>query len=318
MLKTEDLINGRGERIRTSDPLLPKQVRYQTALRPDPGVSGIGQNRASRKAPGCCLSDAACLLPTASVYQKFPVRVRSLLRIRIGCWVRCMGHAMMLMFACVLIGVMGTIGLSAALDRSFINWVRAGFRERRSCRHENRVRGFAGCVSGADKDAARFDALFLGQILADIQCAFRRSLRLFAGIGVGDNVELRIRLLLHGQRNVVQASLGFVVDAGWSCLATRKRQRAQRALLRQGRDDSSRFLHVDRRVGARSLPKVVDDVARHGDGGCGESGGSECRRWTGTRDLASRGRVRIGEWAVLRADTRGVDADHSTRSDGGR
>ena len=27
--------NGRGERIRTSDPLLPRQVRYQAALRPD-------------------------------------------------------------------------------------------------------------------------------------------------------------------------------------------------------------------------------------------------------------------------------------------
>ncbi len=27
--------NGRGERIRTSDPLLPKQMRYQAALRPD-------------------------------------------------------------------------------------------------------------------------------------------------------------------------------------------------------------------------------------------------------------------------------------------
>ncbi len=27
--------NGRGERIRTSDPLLPKQVRYQAALRPE-------------------------------------------------------------------------------------------------------------------------------------------------------------------------------------------------------------------------------------------------------------------------------------------
>src|SRR6266568_3799287 len=26
---------GRGEKIRTSDPLLPKQVRYQAALRPD-------------------------------------------------------------------------------------------------------------------------------------------------------------------------------------------------------------------------------------------------------------------------------------------
>jgi hypothetical protein len=32
-----DLIDfiGRGERIRTSDPLVPNQVRYQTALRPE-------------------------------------------------------------------------------------------------------------------------------------------------------------------------------------------------------------------------------------------------------------------------------------------
>ena len=28
-------LNGRGERIRTSDPLVPNQVRYQTALRPE-------------------------------------------------------------------------------------------------------------------------------------------------------------------------------------------------------------------------------------------------------------------------------------------
>src|SRR5262249_7888248 len=31
----EGFTDGRGERIRTSDPLLPKQVRYQTALHPD-------------------------------------------------------------------------------------------------------------------------------------------------------------------------------------------------------------------------------------------------------------------------------------------
>jgi hypothetical protein len=30
-----NLKNGRGERIRTSDPLVPNQVRYQTALRPE-------------------------------------------------------------------------------------------------------------------------------------------------------------------------------------------------------------------------------------------------------------------------------------------
>ena len=29
------LENGRGDRIRTCDPLLPKQMRYQTALLPD-------------------------------------------------------------------------------------------------------------------------------------------------------------------------------------------------------------------------------------------------------------------------------------------
>ena len=34
-------INGRGERIRTSDPLVPNQVRYQTALRPEPLVVNI-------------------------------------------------------------------------------------------------------------------------------------------------------------------------------------------------------------------------------------------------------------------------------------
>ena len=35
MQKEREERNGRGERIRTSDPLLPKQVRYQTALRPE-------------------------------------------------------------------------------------------------------------------------------------------------------------------------------------------------------------------------------------------------------------------------------------------
>ena len=29
------MINGRGERIRTFDPLVPNQMRYQAALRPD-------------------------------------------------------------------------------------------------------------------------------------------------------------------------------------------------------------------------------------------------------------------------------------------
>jgi hypothetical protein len=34
-LETRQFLFGRGERIRTSDPLRPRQVRYQAALRPD-------------------------------------------------------------------------------------------------------------------------------------------------------------------------------------------------------------------------------------------------------------------------------------------
>ena len=36
------ILFGRGERIRTSDPLLPKQMRYQTALRPDEARHSTG------------------------------------------------------------------------------------------------------------------------------------------------------------------------------------------------------------------------------------------------------------------------------------
>ena len=31
------VVNGRGGKIRTCDPLFPKQMRYQAALRPDDG-----------------------------------------------------------------------------------------------------------------------------------------------------------------------------------------------------------------------------------------------------------------------------------------
>ncbi len=39
---TKLLNNGRGERIRTSGPLLPKQMRYQAALLPDTSPAPLG------------------------------------------------------------------------------------------------------------------------------------------------------------------------------------------------------------------------------------------------------------------------------------
>jgi hypothetical protein len=50
-------MNGRGERIRTSDPLLPKQMLYQAELRPDlirPGLGGPGMVAAWRRGATDC------------------------------------------------------------------------------------------------------------------------------------------------------------------------------------------------------------------------------------------------------------------------
>ena len=48
--------DGRGERIRTSDPLLPKQMRYQAAPRPDRREGVLATSRARRQR-GAAYSD---------------------------------------------------------------------------------------------------------------------------------------------------------------------------------------------------------------------------------------------------------------------
>ena len=45
--------NGRGERIRTSDPLVPNQVRYQTALRPECDEMPVRECVRGAQASGC-------------------------------------------------------------------------------------------------------------------------------------------------------------------------------------------------------------------------------------------------------------------------
>ena len=61
LLKSQRKVIGRGERIRTSDPLLPKQVRYQAALRPDydnglPAKGSARMAQAAREAACCSLN----------------------------------------------------------------------------------------------------------------------------------------------------------------------------------------------------------------------------------------------------------------------
>ena len=50
--ETPNRENGRSERIRTSDPLLPKQVRYQAALRSDRGGAITARRQGMQEASG--------------------------------------------------------------------------------------------------------------------------------------------------------------------------------------------------------------------------------------------------------------------------
>src|SRR5580698_10308310 len=70
-------INGRGERIRTSDPLVPNQVRYQTALRPElaamrtPAKGAIRSAQAVGKACWIAMSDQFSLPEVITAISSF-------------------------------------------------------------------------------------------------------------------------------------------------------------------------------------------------------------------------------------------------------
>lgn len=65
-------MNGRGERIRTFDPLVPNQMRYQAALRPDLAIVMarerlFAQNPVSYLLdPDFFVDELMCLTPRAS------------------------------------------------------------------------------------------------------------------------------------------------------------------------------------------------------------------------------------------------------------
>ena len=61
--------NGRGGRIRTADPLFPKQMRYQAALLPDGGRFLYIQNKSASPSLGLILTFFSCL--RANIAKEF-------------------------------------------------------------------------------------------------------------------------------------------------------------------------------------------------------------------------------------------------------
>lgn len=123
-----------------------------------------------------------------------------------------------------------------------------------------------------------------------------------------------VGLLLEGEGDVVEAALGFVIDAYGAAKITSKAQAAERLGLRYDGNDGSRDDDVGSGLGA--LAEVVDDVARDGDGTGTEAGGGENGGWAVAGDDAGGGCVGVCQRAILWADAYRADSDVCARDSG--
>src|SRR5690625_2460410 len=81
--------SGRGGRIRTSDPLLPKQMRYQTALRPVAPISAVyrlGRGLSNRQMGASDRTGSRASLPQAASSAGMMLRLPSTSRIAKATW----------------------------------------------------------------------------------------------------------------------------------------------------------------------------------------------------------------------------------------
>ena len=120
-------------------------------------------------------------------------------------------------------------------------------------------------------DARAVDTLLLHEVLPSIECALCAGLRMLVRRRVSNHNELRPRLLLHGECDVVQAALRLVVYAHRPAVVTLKADVAEVLRLRNDRRRGNG--QRDLGVRLRCLAKVVDHVASDGDRGRGESRG---------------------------------------------
>ena len=164
--------------------------------------------------------------------------------------------------------------------------------------------------SGADADAGSINALLGDQIRLGVDGALRGqvllNLRRMSALlrrrwrsSFTDHGDRGIRSLLCAQSNLIEASLGFVVDTSRALGVTTEGDRAQRL----GLGDWRRRRFNRYRRGARSrLTLIIGDVSGDRDRSSRCAGGGQGGRVAGAADLTSRGSEAIGEWPVLRAD----------------
>ncbi len=116
---------------------------------------------------------------------------------------------------------------------------------------------------------------------------------------LADNNQLGRRLAIEGKSDLIEATLGFVVDADGALSVALEGDAAEIAYLRRGRRWRSR--DGDRSVGGGLFAQVVDDVAGDVDGSWRCAGGVEGCGGCAAGDLAGGGRVGVAEGTILGA-----------------
>jgi hypothetical protein len=106
-----------------------------------------------------------------------------------------------------------------------------------ACRNQDVGHGLIGKCACAELNAGWIDTLFLDQVLTSVECALGRGLRLLARRRVPDHHEVGVSLLREGEGDVIEAALGFVVDAYGSTTVACKAEAAQRLGLGDDGDD---------------------------------------------------------------------------------
>jgi hypothetical protein len=167
--------------------------------------------------------------------------------------------------------------------------------------------GLAGGLTDPQLDAGWIDALLLRQVLARVERTFGSSVGFLRRCRVAYDDQPGVCLLVQSEGDVIQAALGFVVDAYGATLIASKAETAE--LLGLWKDRDRRSCDDDVGGGLGALAEIIDNVAGYGNGAGAKARGNQpgCRSSAGN---GSSGRgVGVGQRTILRAGPYGADLD---------
>jgi hypothetical protein len=170
------------------------------------------------------------------------------------------------------------VGLSVTDDAFVIEGVGVEVVVDGACRDQRAGYGLSGWLADAEFNAGWIDTLLLREVLACVEGTFGGCFGLLLRIRVADHHEAGIGLLVQGQGDVIEASLGFVVYADGATSIAGEAEAAQSLGLWD--DGSWRGSNDDVGRCFRSFAEIVDHATGHGNGARAESGGDELCGWS--------------------------------------